>query len=139
MPAGRPRVFNSPEELQSAIEDSFALSESKSKKITITGLAYDLGFESRQSFYDYEKNGEYSYVIKRARLFVESKYEESLSDGKPVGAIFALKNMGWADKQEIDQTTKHSGEIHHKLDYSKLSDAALRELASLDKPQESQD
>lgn len=71
--------------------------------VTITGLCLYLGFESRQSFYDYEKRSGFSYIIKRARLMVENKYESSALDAKvPTFQIFALKNMGWSDKQEID-------------------------------------
>ena len=72
---------------------------------TISGLTYYLGFESRQSFYDYEKREGFSYTIKRARLFIEVEYEEQLSCGNTVGAIFALKNMGWKDKTHTDVTT----------------------------------
>ena len=69
--------------------------------------AHFLGFESRQSFYDYEKEGEFSYTIKKARLKIESCYEQNLHSGNPSGSIFALKNLGWSDKQEIE----HSGDI----------------------------
>jgi DNA-packaging protein gp3 len=68
----------------------------------ITGLALFLGFESRQSVYDYEKNGLFSYTIKRNRLKVEHEYEKALLSRNSTGAIFALKNFGWSDKQEID-------------------------------------
>ncbi len=90
-------------------------------------LICNFGFETRQSFYDYEKRDGFSYIIKRARLFIEKEYEENLSIGNTTGAIFALKNMGWFDKQEL----QHSGEIKTgQFDYSKLSDATLRELAN---------
>lgn len=72
--------------------------------ITISGLAIYLGFESRQSFYDYEKHEEYSYIIKKARLKVECSYEKRLDSKNPTGAIFALKNMGWKDKHEVEQS-----------------------------------
>lgn len=72
---------------------------------TITGLCLFLGFESRQSFYDYGKKPEFSYIINKARLFIEHRYECGLHAEKVVGSIFALKNMGWKDKQE----TEHSG------------------------------
>lgn len=69
---------------------------------TITGLALFLGFASRQSIYDYEKDGRFSYIIKRARLKVEVNYEEMLQlNTVASGPIFALKNMGWTDKTEI--------------------------------------
>ena len=67
---------------------------------SITGLAMFLGFESRQSMYDYEKKPEFSYSIKKALLKVENTYENGLWQEKPTGAIFALKNMGWVDKSE---------------------------------------
>jgi hypothetical protein len=53
--------------------------------------------------YDYEKREEFSYTIKRARVFIENEYEFRLNSGNPTGAIFALKNLGWDDKtqQEI--------------------------------------
>lgn len=73
---------------------------------SVTGLAKFLGFESRQSMYDYLKKDGFSYPIKRALLEVENNYESGLWSDKPTGVIFALKNMGWADRQEHDHTTK---------------------------------
>jgi len=102
MKEGRPPMYDNVAELREAIQSYFDLHENK---VTISGLAYYLGFESRQSFYDYEKNPEFSYTIKRARLFIENEYESLLRSGNVTGAIFALKNFGWSDKQEIDHTT----------------------------------
>ena len=102
MKVGRPPKYNNTEELQEQISAFFLSDE---KPVTISGLAYFLGFESRQSFYDYEKDSEFSYTIKRARLFIENEYEKLLQSGNVTGAIFALKNFGWTDKQEIDHTT----------------------------------
>lgn len=115
---GRPALFNSPGELQKAIDDYFNGGANKRLIIvglgtmeipcyTICGLAYYLGFVSRQSFYDYEKNIVFSDIIKKARLRIEMAYEERLADTGCTGAIFALKNMDWHDKTE----TQHSGEI----------------------------
>lgn len=97
---GRPAFYTTPEEFKEAIEKYF---EKNGSACTITGLAYELGFESRQSFYDYCEKGEYSYIGKRAKLFIESCYESKLSGNNPTGPIFFLKNMGWSDKtqQEI--------------------------------------
>lgn len=106
---------------------------------TWTGLARYLGFESRQSLEDYKKKEGFSYPIKKALLRIEEIYEKSLFSKNAAGPIFALKNFGWRDKQEIDQKTEHSGQINHTIDHSKLSDAALREIAALDKPEEGKD
>ncbi len=110
---GRPLLFKTPKELQNKIDEYFAGACNKRivvtlagieeiNAFTITGLAYYLGFESRQSFYDYGERSKFSYTIKRARLRLEMVYEERLDDAKPVGAIFALKNLGWIDKVETD-------------------------------------
>ena len=47
--------------------------------LSITGLALWLGFESRQSFYDYEKKDGFTYTIKRARALIENEYEFMLA------------------------------------------------------------
>ena len=110
--AGRPPTFADPGDMKTLMEDYFnnvptrtvVLKDGTGVEmplITITGLALHLGFESRQSFYDYEKKEEFSYIVKRARMFIENEYEAQLQKGNTVGAIFALKNMGWADKQDI--------------------------------------
>jgi len=92
-------TYETPELMQEAISDYI---KTNSGKLTITGLAYHLGFESRQSFYDYEKRENFSYTIKRARMFIENEYEKLLISNNTTGAIFALKNFGWTDKQEVD-------------------------------------
>jgi len=113
---GQPPKYKDEEELQNKIDSYFkslVISTDESgnemcKPATICGLAYHLGFESRQSIYDYKKNDRYSYAIKRALLFIESLYEEGLQGRSPAGCIFALKNRGWTDKQELDHNFKNT-------------------------------
>src|SRR5690349_16329496 len=95
---GRPRIYNDADELEKPVAVYFQ--DTPQTEITITGLALHLGFESRQSHYDYEKNEAFSYIIKRAKLRVELAYEWRLNSPSCAGAIFALKNMGWKDKSE---------------------------------------
>lgn len=100
MEEGRPPVFNIPEDLQRKVDEYFIFVKAQDEPITITGLCIYLGFESRQSFYDYEKREQFSYIIKKARLRVENGYEIKLSGNNVAGAIFVLKNMGWQDKTQ---------------------------------------
>lgn len=152
--AGRPAHFENEADLKSKIDEYFQYIEGEFEIIegvnnegeaykericlrepenaTITGLALFLGFESRQSVYDYEKNGEFSYTIKKARLHVENSYEKALLSKNSTGAIFALKNFGWSDKQEIDHTTKGQS-LNDKADLSKLTDEELRIRAEIDR------
>ena len=102
---GAPPKYETPEELEKEVEQY--LSVTPPQNLTITGLALYLGFESRQSVYDYEEKEQFTYIIKRAKLFIEHAYELKLSGNSPTGAIFVLKNMGWRDKTEVD----HSGGI----------------------------
>lgn len=141
--AGAPPFYDTPEALQDKITEYF--NDGMKKKTitigppnnrvailvpvpTITGLCIFLGFESRQSFYDYELRPEFSYTVKKARLFIENEYEEMLQTGNTTGAIFALKNFGWTDKQEIDQRTTLED---NRIDPSKLTDDELRTLAEI--------
>lgn len=104
---GRPPHFESPELLHLECQAYFEKCEADRIKTTITGLALYLGFCSRSSLEDYCKKEEFSYIIKRAKLAVENGYEQS---GQAFD-IFALKNMGWVDKQEIDQTNRGGVDI----------------------------
>jgi hypothetical protein len=99
---GVPRFYETVEELDLAIQSYF---DENGEDLTIPGLAYHLGFESRQSIYDYKEREIFSYSIKRAILKIESVYAKKLAGQNVTGIIFALKNMGWKDKTE----TEHSG------------------------------
>lgn len=115
----RPPKYETPEEMQKKAEeffDSLTVTEMQENKEgemeevivsqkfpTITGLCLYLGFCSRQSFYDYAKKDEFSYTVKRLHMMIESAYEQCLKGNAVAGVIFALKNLGWSDKQEIEQ------------------------------------
>ncbi len=101
--AGRPLLFETPEQLQTAVDLYFATAS----KPTLSGLAVHLNID-RQTLYNYAEREQFFDIVKSARDRVEAIYEEKLIyDGSPTGVIFALKNMGWKDKQE----TEHSGGI----------------------------
>lgn len=102
----RPPKYKTAEELQKKIDEFFDGVDGTTPTITISGLCYHLGFCSRQSFYRLEENKEFSYTIKRARLRIENHYEALLHGNAVTGPIFALKNLGWSDRQEIDHTSK---------------------------------
>jgi len=128
----RPPMYNTPEELEAAIQDYFENGIKERTVIigkapnqqavtlpvpTITGLVLHLGFESRQSFYDYEAKEGFTYTIKKARTLIEKEYEEMLQTAmSPTGAIFALKNLGWSDKQTIEHEGSQEKPVIFKLD-----------------------
>jgi hypothetical protein len=68
---------------------------------TISGLAYHIGFATRKAFDKYEATGKYARPLKRAKLRIEAEYEKKLHNTSSTGAIFALKSMGWNDKDDL--------------------------------------
>ena len=108
---GRPRKYETVEELEGMITKYFQTCDEENKPYTITGLAIALDM-SRQGLLDYcsrkDENGEpFLDSIKRAKDRCEAKIEEGLLSGKynATGAIFNLKNnYGWRDKQEQEIT-----------------------------------
>ena len=79
--------------------------------VTVTGIIVALGYCSKTSFYDDCKLKNYpdlSAIIKRARIIVEDSYEKRLKGNSPTGSIFALKNMGWSDRQVIESELNDS-------------------------------
>lgn len=119
---GRPAKYETPEQLEDALTAYFQKCEADKTPLTITGVALALGFESRQSFYDYEEREGFSYIVKRARLRVENGYEVTLRSASVTGSIFALKNMGWKDKSEVDNNTTIVGKPTIKLDFGAIGE-----------------
>jgi hypothetical protein len=133
MNQGRPPIYETPEQFEEAVKDYFEngikhrtviIGKAPNQQAvslpvpTITGLCLHLGFESRQSFYDYEEREGFSYTVKRARLLIEKEYEEMLqTSSSPTGAIFALKNLGWKDKSEVEQSGGLSINWHEEKTY----------------------
>ena len=123
MPAGRPFIFKTEEELQAAIDEYFAYCDNHIKEIhpkegeaygiadpipyAMAGLAYALGVD-RKTILNYEGRDKYSSLIKRARNRVEADIERRMlhKDTFTPGLIFNAKNnFDWKDKSEQDITT----------------------------------
>lgn len=97
---GRPPCFSTPEELEEKCVEYFEHCIENEEKPNITGLTLYVGFSSRSSWDDYKEKKEFSYIVKRAKLTVEHSYENSGTSFD----MFALKNMGWKDKTEVQNT-----------------------------------
>lgn len=109
---GRPRKFATPEDFEKLADVYFESCLRDDEVVTWTGLCLAVGMCSRQSLEPY-KNGEYdtddvkfSDSIKIALTRVELEYEKRLILDGGAGPIFALKNFGWRDRQEIDLDAK---------------------------------
>ena len=109
---GRPLKIESPEQMEQILNEYFETTEEN--KITLTGICLALNLD-KSNFYEYEKREGYEDIVKRARMIVENSYEISLRENGRTGDIFALKNFGWTDKQEIDTNTQGKVTIINSL------------------------
>ena len=114
--SGRPPKYKDVKEIEQKINEYFEslLNEDGDefeKRPTVSVLGLYLGFSSRSNFDQYAEKEEFKYIIKRAKYLVEPSYEEMLMSKVSTGAIFALKNMGWKDKTEVDQTITETKQI----------------------------
>jgi hypothetical protein len=118
-PQGRKRFFETPQDFIDKAEAYFL--ERVGKKVSWTGLCLSVGVSSRQGLERY-KRGEHGdgFVdpIKKALLRVENYYEEGENAAKD---IFALKNFGWSDKQELEHTGPNGGPIQNQNINSEMS------------------
>lgn len=104
METGRPKLYNSKEEMQEIIDAYFSLCDQLERPYTMSGLANALNM-SRQSLINYSKDEEFFDTIKKARAKVEQQLEENALMGKANSTftIFNLKNnYGWRDSVEIN-------------------------------------
>lgn len=98
---GRPLKYKSPEELEKLIDDYFEMCETKGEPITITGLCIAIG-TSREGLMNYQKRDEFFDAVKKAKTKVEQSYEQRLILRGNAGDIFALKQFGWSDRQDVN-------------------------------------
>jgi len=153
VPAGRPRKYKTPEEMQVIIDQYFKQCEGEilldkdgnpmldkwghpiiinKKPPTITGLALALGFTSRMALLNYQDRPEFVDTITRAKSRVEAYVESRLFDRDgAVGAKFSLINnfKGWSERQNIEHTGVGGGPIMYALSDIELENS-LQELLS---------
>lgn len=116
---GKPLKFPTVKDLDKAIDAYFAErskievlpnGDIKQKPITVTGLALALD-TTRETICDYGEKDGYSDSIRRARLRCENYAEERLYLGQATGPIFALKNYGWKDTQDVNQNNTGTTQV----------------------------
>jgi hypothetical protein len=110
----RPPKFNTPEEMQELIDAYFADRDTTDKPYTVTGLALALD-TTRETLMDYQNKPGFSDTVKKAKARVEAYAEERLYYANAAGAIFALKNFGWSDKQELNLGGQEDNPIRNKV------------------------
>ncbi len=101
-PMGRPKKYTAAQ-AQKLIDGFFNHCDNADKPYTITGLALALDTSRKMLCEWAEREDELAAVVTRAKTRVEHYLEELLLTARnPVGAIFALKNHGWSDRQQLE-------------------------------------
>ena len=111
MPAGRPRLIASPEEMLERGYQYFEQCRTEQAPILITGLALALGLSGREALSEYGRREEYSAAVKELKSVCENYAESRIYGNNPAGAIFALKNYGWTDKTQQEVSGPDGGPI----------------------------
>ena len=99
---GRPRKIKSVRQFEERAEAYFRECEAREEPVLLTGLILALGLSSRSALDEYAQRPEFLNSVKKAKLRVEMEYEKALHSRNPSGPIFALKNFGWTDKQDVE-------------------------------------
>jgi len=113
---GRPPKFEDWEVMHKKIHEYLEWEEINSKgKYALAGLALFLGFATRDSLYDYEKKSEeFSYIIKRFKLFLTYYHEQKLTwAGSFQGSFVWLKNFGGYS----DESTQNQNVINYTASF----------------------
>jgi hypothetical protein len=92
------RKFNTPQEMQEKMEHYFSVTPID--ELTLTGLVLALE-TNKTTLANYQQKPEYEDIIAHAKLVIEHSYELSLRKRGRTSDIFALKNFGWSDRQEV--------------------------------------
>ena len=126
MAGGRPRLFNTVEELEQKIEEFYDYCELKEVPLTFERLATFIGVD-RKTIYNYSQKDEFFPSIKRVRDKIQADIMERGMSGaiNPTFGIFCLKNYGYTDKQEIESTNTN---VNKNIDMSQVSTEDLKKL-----------
>ena len=136
---GRPPKYESPEQMQVAIDQYFKQCEAGKKTFvirrgkeiektvripkTVSGLALALGFSSRRSILNYQEKDEFLPIISRAKLEIENDNLEGGFTGEYEARICALNlsaNFGYATKKQIENDIKTHSEVLRELENKRL-------------------
>ena len=112
MPRGGSELRFTPAAMQAKLDEYF--NNTPVEDITLTGVCIHLGIY-KDTFYNYGKREGFTDMINMARMKIENSYEVSLKRFGRAGDIFALKNFGWRDKQEVAVEHSNFGDVLNKF------------------------
>ena len=125
-----PLAYKNAKDLQDAMELYFNDCRDRQAPYTITWLACAVWLD-RERLINYGNKEEFADIVKKAKQFILSSYEERamLWKSNPVFTMFSLKNnFGWKDKSEVEQIVNHTFnllELHQKSEWTRQESQVL--------------
>ena len=100
---GLKQLYTSPYILAEVINAYFDECDAFEQPYTLSGLCLSVGCPREVLLTPWHKDKEIFAVLTQARLIIEQQLELRLLTEKSVnGVIFALKNLGWSDRAQLD-------------------------------------
>ncbi len=94
------RKVATPEKFDALVDEYVEHQEKVGAPLTLTAALLWMGIYDRHTLDAYARRNGFGRSVDRLRAIIADGYEQRLHTGQPTGAIFALKNMGWSDRQE---------------------------------------
>ncbi len=116
---GRPRLYESPEQFNEAVDTYYQACISHREPLTLTGMCLHMGFSGRQALFNYATYEGFLDAVTRARTLVEYGYEKVVIMDKNNAAARLLSCIGgddfWnpATKIDVDHLGSHEDRLEH--------------------------
>lgn len=120
---GRPKVFNSVDELREKIEGFTEYCDSQGVPKTFERLSTFLKVD-RKTLYNYKAKDEYAPLFEEIKQEILADIMQKGLTGEinPTFGIFCLKNYGYTDKQEVETVNTN---LNKNVDLSNLTDEQI--------------
>ena len=116
---GRPRLYDTPEQFNEAVNSYYQACSSHNEPLTLTGMCLYMGFSGRNALFNYATYEGFLNAVTRARTLVEYGYEKVVITDKNNAAARLLSCIGgddfWnpATKIDVDHLGSHEDRLEH--------------------------
>lgn len=106
---GRPRLYETPEQFNEAVDCYYQACLSRLEPMTLTGLCLHMGFSGRNAMFRYASYEGFLNAVTRARTLIEYSYEKEVLTNKNSAAARLLACIGGDDFWNITHRVEIPG------------------------------
>jgi len=116
---GRPRLYDTPEQFNEAVNAYYQACIQHREPLTLTGMCLHMGFSGRNAMFRYAAYEGFLHAVTRARTLIEYGYEKVVLMDKNSAAARLLTCIGgddfWnpAQKIEVPGIGSHEDRLEH--------------------------